>query len=139
MGKELNGLPSKGGDWTHYDVGFRYLRHTTPILWDYFHEELYTEAVSGAGKGCMGQLRKQRAAEFLGPELMSPVGSASASTKAPIVICPGSINTSVSTAPKHTRPLDVRASGQRSSGVLVPGPTVQGGVQFGQARTDCPW
>ena len=83
-----------------------------------------------------GATQETKGSRIFVPELMSPVGSASASTQAPIVICPASINTSVSTAPKHTRPLDARASGQSSSGVLAPGPTAQGGVpvRAGQSR-----
>ena len=50
-GERVKRIAQQGGEWAHYDVGFRGLRHTTPIPWDYFHAELYTEAVSGAGKG----------------------------------------------------------------------------------------
>ena len=67
MGKELSGLPSKGGDWAHYVVGFRCLRHTTSIPWDYFHAELHVHGGSVGRRQGLGQLREQRAAQFSCP------------------------------------------------------------------------
>ena len=40
-------LRKGGGHWSHYDVGFRCLRQFTPVPWNYFHSELYSEAMTG--------------------------------------------------------------------------------------------
>ena len=39
-GERIKKISAQGGDWSHYDVGFRCLRQFTPIPWDYFHSEL---------------------------------------------------------------------------------------------------
>ena len=122
--------------WAHYDVGFRCLSHTVgllPCMRNCTRRQCRAPARAGATQETKGS-------RIFVPKLMSPVGSASASTQTPVVICPASINTSVSTAPKHTWPLDVGASGQNSSGVLVPGPIVhaEGGPSSGRPKQTAP-
>lgn len=45
-GERVKRLARQGGDWAHYDVGFRCLRQSTPVPWDYLQEELYMEALT---------------------------------------------------------------------------------------------
>ena len=50
-GERVKSIARKGGDWSHYDVNFRCQRQFENMAWDYFHGELYGEAMLGKPPG----------------------------------------------------------------------------------------
>lgn len=52
FGEMIKRIARRGGDWQHYDVGFRILRQFDPSMpWSHFHGELHGEAMNERPRG----------------------------------------------------------------------------------------
>ena len=73
-GERVKCLARQGGDWAHYDVGFRCLRQHTPIPWDFLQVELYMEALTTKLRGSGFNGGSSANQPFLGSHVQVPRG-----------------------------------------------------------------